>query len=48
MKNGFVRKEVLREHKKGVNGVLELSDGRMASYGMDNVIIIWKNGIMFE
>ncbi len=48
IKNGFVRKEVLREHKKGVNGVLELSDGRMASYGMDNVIIIWKNGIMFE
>ena len=44
----LVKKEVLKEHSHSVYDMIELNDGRLASVGGDNVVIIWKSGTMIE
>jgi WD40 repeat protein len=44
----LILKEQLQGHNHVVYGVSELDDGRLASCGGDNSIIIWKSGAMHE
>ena len=45
---GYIKKEVLRDHAHIVFSIIQLNDGRLASVGGDNQVIIWKGGNMTE
>ena len=40
--------EILREHTHSVYDIIELKDGRLASVGGDNQVVIWKSGKIIE
>ena len=44
----LIKSESLKEHSHMVIGVIQLMDGRLASCGADNQVIIWKSGVMFD
>ena len=46
--NSFIQKQILKEHNRVVNCIVELKNGNIASAGGDNNIIIWKSGVMME
>ena len=46
--NSYEKREKISKHYKNIKSIIELDWGNVASAGEDGVIIIWKNGVLFD
>ena len=46
--NGYERKEIIKKHYKPIRSVLELDWGNIVSAADDEVITIWKSGVLVD